>query len=168
MSKGYNKPKTEHVEKVAPIDVVCSSGISVRTKPISVKLLELFDLNHKSPEPPMMDAEAAGGVIEQVPNPDDPEYQEILKEWNRNTTSEFISLILDFGTDIELPEDDSWIKMLKRTGVKIPDDPDEKRLLYIQTFVMHNFMEDLRIIASAAMRQSGVSEEAVASWVALF
>lgn len=148
--------------------VTCSSGIILGTRPISVKVLELFDMNHRGPEPPMIEATTVGGVIEMVPNPDDLTYQEVMKAHNKKTTDDFLAMILDLGVDYQLPEDTSWIRTLSRAGVSVPDDPDLQRLLYIQAFVMTNFLEDLRSIASSVLRQSGVSEEAIASWTDLF
>lgn len=148
--------------------VMCSSGIEVVTRPVSVKLLELFERNHQAPEPPMMEAGAVGGVVELIPNPEDADYQITLQAFNKKSTDDFLSMILELGVDIELPEDESWAKRLRRMGVAVPDDEDEKRLLYVQTIVMQDFLNDLQLIAAAVLRQSGVTEEAISSWVALF
>lgn len=148
--------------------VTCSSGVSLGTRPISVKVLEWFDLSHQKPEPPMVEATTIGGETEMVPNPDDAVYKELLAGFNRKSTDDFLAMILDLGVDFQPPEDTGWVRTLKRAGVSVPDDPDEQRLMYIQTFVMLDFLEDLRSITSAVLRQSGVSEEAIASWTNLF
>lgn len=150
------------------VAVVCSSGEALHTKPISIKLLEQFDLSHKEPDPPMVEAEAAGGTKELIPNPDDPAYQKMLDAYRRRTGDEFMSLILDLGLEFEMPNDNRWEKSLRRAGICVPDDPDDKRLLYLQSFVMTNFMTDFQAIAASVLRQSGVSEEAIDSWTALF
>lgn len=149
-------------------EVECSSGIKVLTKPISIKLLEMFELSHQSPEPPMIEAQIVGGDTEMVPNPDDPEYQETLRQYNQKTTDDFLAMIIDYGVELDLPKDDSWIRRMRRMGVDVPDDPDEARLLYVQTIVMSNFVADLQVITAAVLKQSGVSEEAIQSWVDLF
>jgi hypothetical protein len=148
--------------------VTCSSGIEVLTRPVSVKLLELFELNHQAPEPPTMEADVVGGGVELIPKPDDAAYQSDLQAFNKKSTDDFLSMILELGVDIELPDDESWAKRLKRMGVAIPDDEDEKRLLYIQTIIMQDFLNDLQLIAASVLRQSGVTEEAISSWVSLF
>lgn len=147
--------------------IVTSSGEEVTIRPISVKLLEMFDASHNAPEPPMMEAQSLGGP-EQVPDNDNPEYQAALAAYNKRSSDEFITMILDLGVDLEMPEDGAWKRQLKRMGVALPDDPDEQRLIYIQTFLMPAFTDDLRDITAAVLRLSGVSEEAIASWTALF
>lgn len=148
--------------------VTCSSGITVTTKPVSVRLLELFQLSHLEPEPPMVEAVIVGGDTELIPNPEDPAYLELKAEFNKRATDDFLNLIFEFGVDLDLPEDDSWERKLKRIGMTIPEDPDDKRLFYIQTIVMPDFVSDLANISASVLRQSGVDEEAINSWMALF
>lgn len=151
-----------------PNVVVTSAGVEVAVKAISAKLLEMFDASHVQPEPPLMEAEAIGGLKEMVPNPDDPAYQKELREWTQKASEDFVNMILDMGTDISLPEDDSWKRKLKRAGIVLPDDEDELRLAYMQAILMPSFKDDLRDITAAVLRLSGASEEAIASWVELF
>lgn len=148
--------------------VTCSSGVQVRIKPVSVKLLEQFDISHRAPEPPMVEADVIGGGKDLVPNPEDAEYQAVIAAHNRQTGDDFTAMILDMGVELDLPTDDAWKRKLKRIGVCVPEDPDEQRLLWIQTIVMPDFMGDLKQIVAAVLKLSGVNEEAIDSWVALF
>lgn len=159
----------QHRNDPAPSNTVTTSaGAVVAVKPISAKLLEMFDLSHKAPEPPMVAAVAIGGSEELVPNPDDSEYQAALHEYNMRATEDFVNMILDLGTDVSLPSDGAWQKRVSRLGVSLPSDPDELRLVYIQIVLMPNYTSDLRDITAAVLRLSGVNEEAIASWVELF
>lgn len=148
--------------------VTTSSGAEIEIKPISAKVLEMFDASHVAPEPPMVEAEAIGGLKEMVADPNDAAYQVELLGYNRKASNDFINMILDLGTDIQLPEDTSWMRQLKRAGIALPDDPDDLRLVYIQTMLMPSYKDDLRDITAAVLRMSGASEEAISSWVELF
>lgn len=151
------------------VPVVCSSGIEVIVKPISLKLLERFDLEHQEPKPPMIEVEAIGGVKEMVENEEDPEYLERLEEYNSKTITDLLNLLVDFAIEeIELPEGDRWLKMLDRAGILVSDDEDDKIHAYVNYIVMEDTLGDLKMIISQSFMLSGVSEEAISSWMDLF
>lgn len=150
------------------VKVMVSSGIELATRPVSTKMLELFQLSHVQPEPPMREAAVAGGGVELVPDEEDEAYKARLAEFNRVAGNEFITMILDMGVELPEPNDNTWVKRLMRMGVIVPDDPDERKLVWVQTFLMPDYLNDLKELTAAILRQSGVSEEAVDSWVDLF
>lgn len=141
--------------------VTCSSGVTVRIRPISLKLLEQFDLNHVAPEPPMIEAQTIGGLTEMVPDLDDPAYKLALDAHSKKTGDDLINMLTDLGLDVELPADNSWMRSLKRCGIAVPDDPDDQRLLYIQTVMMPDFTNDFKMVAQAVLALSGAPEEAI-------
>lgn len=147
--------------------VTLTSGVVVRIKPISLRLLQQFDLTHKQPKPPLVKSTATiGGAEEMVEDPDDPAYKQQLSEFTDKSTDDFMYLMTSFGTDVALPEDTSWIKRLERLGIII--DPVDLPGSYLQYVLMEDFTEDLRLLTMGIMRISGVSEEAISSWMETF
>jgi hypothetical protein len=148
--------------------VVCSSGIEVIVKPISLRLLERFDLEHQEPKAPMIEVEAIGGVEEMVEDEEDPEYLEQMEEYSSETINDLLNLLVDFAIDIELPEGNHWLKKLNRAGIEVTDDEDDKIHAYVNYIVMEDTLGDLKKIISQSFMLSGVSEEAISSWMDLF
>jgi len=146
--------------------ITCSSGIQVRVRPVSLRLLEQYDKSHIAPEPPTIDVEAAGGVMESVPNDSDPEYQRQVKAFQAKSTDDMLRLLMTFGLSVDLPADEQWIDDLEYAGIKV----DRKHLLnaYLEYIVMSSYVADLSKLMSAVMRTSGVAEEDIAAWQKLF
>lgn len=148
--------------------VTLQSGAEIKVKPVSARLLEQFDKNHKKllPIPPMREAQVAGGGTEQVPDYDDPEYQTQLAEYNARSTNDMLNLLVEFGLDVTLPDDDTWLRQLQKVGVTV--ELADYKSAYVQYILMSDYIEDVKTITREVMVASGVSEEAIKDWAELF
>ena len=148
------------------IEVTCSSGIDVMVVPLPLLLLEKFDLAHQEPIPPQMEVEIAGGAKETVDDLEDPDYVEELADYEKTAVDDLMNLVVLFGMEFDMPDDDGWKHKLSLVGVPIPDGEDE--VSYAKCFIMRDTLSDLRKIVSTSLMLSGVDEEAIQSWVDLF
>jgi hypothetical protein len=146
--------------------VTLSSGDVVKVRPISVRLLEQYDRAHVEPVPPMRNAEAIGGVIEQLPDYDDPDYKQRKRAYDERATSDMMEMLIEFGMDVELPADDSWVRKLAKVGIEV--DNDNLKSTYIQCILMTDFLVDIKVIVKEILTLSGVTEEAISSWANMF
>lgn len=146
--------------------VVLSSGTSVTVKSVSARLLEQFDRSHKEPAPPLRQAEAIGGVIEQVPDYENPEYQMIKQAHDEKSISDLMALLIEFGIELDLPTDDAWVRSLAKAGIVV--EQDDLKSAYVQYILMNDFISDLKLIIKEILTLSGVTEEAIDSWAGMF
>lgn len=149
-------------------------------------LLDRFYASHSEPAPPTYEVQALGGRVEYHPLTDVQdrsslsdderaqiaEYEKRLLQYNDKTTGEFINLILRRGVDIGI-DGDGWAKEQKESfGIDVPDDPDKRKLHYINTEVLYGnpdeVKEDILEIISGVMVASGIDKERVAELQAIF
>jgi len=108
------------------------------------------------------------------PNPNDPDYLKALAQWEENMTDKLTdaSILMSVSVD-KLPdgfpkvEDESWAKKLELLGIDIPDNPDERFLLWVKCCAAPT-AEDIYSLFLACARKIGVPEEDVADSSALF
>lgn len=85
--------------------------------------------------------------IDTLTVPDDPQqtalnhalwaqYQKDSAELEAHLTEVQFRLFITFGVECEMPEDETWVRQTRAMGIKVPDDPDERRFLYIWTFLL--------------------------------
>ncbi len=146
--------------------VTLSSGAVVLVKPISARLLEQYDKFHKMPEPPMREAETIGGGKEFVPDTEDVDYQKALAKYNVKASNDMMHMLVSFGMEVTLPDDEIWLAKLRHAGIEVAD--DERESAYIQMILMEDFMADLKLVAREILSMSGVTEEVIQSWQSLF
>ena len=143
-----------------------SGGQKVKLVPISLMLLESFDKNHIPPDPPKRKILVAGDVEEEIYDPDDEGYQRLLDLHNAKATHDFLALICNFGIELDLPDNDKWMRQLEAAGVEFDQDLPESA--YVQYVCMRKFQDDLKRVTAVILRISGVGEEAIQSWVEMF
>jgi len=143
-----------------------SGGQKVNLIPISLMLLEQFDKSHIPPDPPKRKITVAGDVEEEIYDPDDEGYQRVLEIHNAKATHDFMELICNFGMELELPDDDKWMRQLTAAGIEFDKDLPESA--YVQYKCMRMFQDDLKRMTEVILRISGVGEEAIQSWVEMF
>lgn len=142
--------------------VILSTGVRAKITPVSGSLIEEVTSRFKPPKVPMWlnpDKER------EEPNPNDPEYQEALREATRAQAVAANDTLVMLGVELvdPLPEDDIWIKKLKFLGIEVDaDDPFQVEFAY------------KKYVACAAIdlieigRRTGINEEAIAEAVAAF
>lgn len=76
-----------------------------------------------------------------------------------------VKFMLTWAVDFEMPQEDSWQRLLKAAGVEIPTDPDELRFTYLWYYLLTP-VEVSQIIAELQLVAYGkaVKEEDVTSF----
>jgi len=99
-------------------------------------------------EPPTFQLKTVAGEIQEFQltdknlEPEDPDealrrqlswakYQDALAELSAAQATARTKFMLTWGVSVKLPEDETWIKMLRAGGIDVPDDEDERRYLYL-------------------------------------
>lgn len=149
-----------------------STGITVITKPIDYVYISAIGNSVELPEKPTYTVRTSRGREEQYPLDDkvveqSPEFKEVWQKWKidmgtalqqqgRLTTR---AMFLD-GTEPEDPNwyDEKWERRMKQIGFKLPDDPTDLWLLYLETGI--NSVEAAEL-TMAIMRLTTLPEEAI-------
>lgn len=114
-------------------------------------------------------------------NPDDPDWQQALKDNGARATKAITQLVLGMGTEVVsvpdgyvMPDNDAWVENVRRadkfTGVETPLDLDDKDLRYIcwlQFYALDN-NTDLQLAGLLPQFLAGPSEVEIAQAVDAF
>jgi len=155
-----------------PTEFEASTGIVVKIKPVSRFLIDSLIASKPQFTPPTYEVTTAAGNVE-VHYHDDKSietaseeekkiYTDALlfqkqadTEYNKN----FFNLMMLYGADLKLPEDDRWMRKQKKLGIRIPEDEDDLFLHYITTEIF-SLEEDATDFVAAVLAASGASKEA--------
>lgn len=154
-----------------PNTFVLSSGIEVELLPIDY--IEINDIveSVQIPEKPTYETRTSRGRVEHHPLDDkvveqSPEYKEVWQQWKvdysnalREQSKRSTRAIFLDGTVV--PEDwydAKWERRMKLIGYKLPDDPEERWLLYLETGINKTEAAELVI---AIMRLTTLPEEVI-------
>jgi len=155
-----------------------STGITVGLKPIAPNYIERIRQQIDWPEPPSYEVPVLGGGTERVYYTDkNVETDEEKAAWAEFEQKRDAANILFFQKRsqaiirrcvvIDLPEDDSWERLQEQDGIEIPQDPELKRIHYIETEVIGS-NTDVFAIANIAERLARFDEEDYAQAMAFF
>lgn len=116
-----------------PLVVTLSNGVQVNIKPVPPYLIDRIRGTVTTPKPPTIEVKTAWGGTEEWPNENDLAYKAALeaaqeKQAEKLWRAEFILGIAD-----EPPPDEEWTKTLTMFDIEIPEDPKEKKLLWVET-----------------------------------
>lgn len=181
MAKGYKKQTfvmasdngKEPVERF-----VTSTGVELLIHGVPQLLLEKVRSSVKMPDPPTYTAKTVAGDEETHFHDETTlESDEDRKAWSAYLADKaskdaelrerMVRVILMRGTDVTLPEDESWKDLQRFIGVEVPDDPLELKYHYIQTEAVGG-AQDLALIMEKVMEKTGIPEEALAEAKASF
>jgi hypothetical protein len=170
MSDDYNGTITAAVaEAEIPSEsatlVHLSSGVILKTKPVSILLLQNVLLRFPQPEIPVIFDDIRG---ESIKNPNHPHYVEQVKHNELEKTNAVIDVAAAFGTDVEFApdsmpklEDDVWLDDLAYFGIDVADSPRARYLAWLKFFAIVNTDDFNKIATSFSVVVEG-SEEGVA------
>lgn len=161
--------KRKQAEK--PDTFPLSSGIEVKLNVIDyVAISDIVD-SVEIPEKPTYTTRTVSGREEKFPLDDEvveqsPEYAEVWKEWKINYSNALReqskrsarAIFLDGTTPPEDWYDAKWERRMKLIGYKLPTDPDERWLLYLETGIGKEEAAELVI---AVMRLTTLPEEVI-------
>lgn len=188
MTKGYKSSNLAKVEKMISSKnpeefneenfrgYKNSKGIDVILVPIAPYLIELASSTIEIPEAPTYTVETIDGGIEifhhdqtSVDQSDDEtkkkwfEYQAAVKEADRKASEILMNIIMVEGIKLDsIPDEERWIKRQKLMGIPIPDDYEEKLLMYKKTQILAS-PEDIENVTRIVIELTMVSKEEVAS-----
>jgi hypothetical protein len=163
------------MEKIKPerLSFYTDSGLEVEFEPVSPLVLEeieaAIEAEHRAAgwpiDPPTYEAELAGGGTQTfdhdettLRNDEEREawrlHKEALTAMAAEQSRRRAEMIL-FALKVELPEDDTWVRRLKRMGLQIPEDPDDRLIFYIERFVIrtpNDLMTAMTEVIGASLR----------------
>lgn len=163
-----------------------SRGITIKLAPLSPLLIEKMKLGVDRdigvPKKPTYETIVGTGEnittqeiehdeksIEETPQ-DKPKwdaYVAHVKKHEAELNARFLRAVKMMVVRFDMPEDDGWIEIQKMIGVDVPDDPDERRIHYLDTEILGD-PQDLFEIATRATMAGGLDKESRAAAIALF
>ena len=192
MAKGYkNNPQLAKLEIESTNhrgkEFTTSTGVTVRIIGLNQKLYDGVRSSIEFPEVPMYEAPIGSGkeielhpinqTVLDDPSLTDEEREELEIAWEEYTrdlreaelelNQRVVSMILLKGIQVDMPDDDEWIKEQEFLGIEIPKNFVERKLHWIDTEVIATY-EDLLTIMELVMDQTGIPSEALAEAKKLF
>ena len=71
-----------------------------------------------------------------------------------------MNIILIEGVELPIQDEDKWVKRQKLMGITVPDDEEERSLMYKKQNVIGN-TQDIELVTRKVMELTGVSREEV-------
>lgn len=141
-------------------------------------LLDKLQAAHKMPEPPTYEVSTATGIKESHPldekSANTPEEKEQLTQYQIKLAAaqlEYyranVRLNLMYGVEVEMPQDDLWVKRQEFFGMKVPSEPLEREMYWRET-ELYGSAQDLHNILLGVSRASGTDEETLAAMAESF
>jgi hypothetical protein len=88
-------------------------------------------------------------------------YQETLQKFTAEDGEIMASYVYDESlAELQLPTDTAWEERQRKRHIKIPEDPHEKRLHYINTVVLKSKADQLDLLSTIAAVSMGIVKEA--------
>ena len=150
-----------------------SKGVTLRLKPVSQFKIDTLRTSKEEIPAPVYEATTVGG--DKLNYPLDEEIarnQGRLPEWNAylekkkvfdaDHAKKFMELMIWEGVDVDVPDCDSeWQKSSDYFGIKVPENPIERKLFYVYNELLGT-PEDIGELISQIFSVSQIDEEAVA------
>jgi len=154
---------TTYVDNTRRREYTSARGITVTFLPLPPTIVEQIEVIYAQevprPEPPTYTEFALGGIeVVQAHNETtikgDPEaevafdaYKKALAAWTDEVNTRLARYVQVNCVDFDLPESDDWIKRQEYAGLKVPDDPFDRRLYYLRTEFVGSQDDALNVLA---------------------
>lgn len=146
-----------------------STGVTIQLKPIAPNYLERIRQQIEWPKPPTYEVEVLGGAKETIYHTDKSVSTDEEKaawaafEAKRDAANiEYFTrrskAVIRRCVVVDLPADDTWVKLQEQDGIDIPTDPEMRRQHYIETEVIGNHT-DVFAIANIVEKLSRFNQE---------
>jgi len=146
-------------------DITLSSGVVVRAKKVPPMYLITVMTRNPSPKPPIVFIKDMGRNME---NPDDPNYIERVRAWERENNTAILDALIVLGTSLvsvpkgtPRPEKDDWLNIIKTLDMPMQPENESWRYLTWMKLIAATEEKDLTLIQEAVGRLSGISEKDV-------
>lgn len=159
------------------------NGVVIRCEPFPQSYIQALDEAMPRPQPPIVHiAGQAGKADRDEENPDDPSYQQALREWNAIYHEARAKLVMAMGLSLDecpdhvcRPEADEWIETIRRAEkfthkpIDLGDlaDPDMRFIAWLRYYATDN-ETDLGILLSLPQWISGLRNDEVANALEAF
>lgn len=143
-----------------------SSGVTVVVIPFPPGLLQRINSDHPDPTPPKKTIKVLDGT-EEVDNLTDPGH---LAEKDRISTERNALLgeaVIELCVEVDLTKYAKEITKLEKFTSPYPDDPDERRMRFLQEFALRT-KGDYEGVITSAITQIAISDEEVKERIASF
>jgi len=157
MSK--KKRKVESKPDDNPLVVVLSNGARVNIKPVPPYLIDRIRDTVPLPKPPMVEIKTAWGGTEEWPHENDAEYKAALKLAEEKQADKLWKAEFLLGIADDPPPDEEWTENLTRFGIEIPEDPQEKKLLWVETVLIAKGTDAWKLIYAIRSAARPTKEE---------
>jgi len=150
---------------------VNSRGMKIKLRPLPPYLVQIATESIVRPEIPTYSIKTESGDIEthqhdekSISQSNDEEklkwaeYIEETKKVNVKISTLMIDIVLMEGIDAQIENEQRWIKRQQLMGITVPEDPEEKLLMYKKTCIIST-PEDIAEITRKVMSLTGVSTE---------
>jgi len=162
--KGARKSKTQNLDgQGGPVEYRLVSGKTIKVYPVSSRLVQAIEERYVIPEPPVREIPTIDGDVEKVPNPNDPDYQELVVELNEGRGEAIFRLIASQAlVDIQVSPDDDWVGELQWIDPtwEPPDDLRQLKIDYLQYWLIPS-RQDWEIIMFLAIVSTALAKEDV-------
>ncbi|MHC4710893.1 MAG: hypothetical protein ACYTA3_10890 [Planctomycetota bacterium] len=143
------------IEEELSSELTLSSGVAVTILPFPSQLYPKLNARalaeHPDPEPPMKTVEVVDGT-EEVPDEENEEYQEALREARNARQSLLLEAILDFCVEVDMDQWGDELARLERYVGEMPKDPVDRKIEFLNQFAMRT-RGDYELVATTATAQ---------------
>ena len=151
-----------------------SKGATIELRPVSQFKIDTLKASKAEIEAPTYTVPIVGGGSQEVLlDAVSAKNKDRLDEWNAYTEArakaeadyakKFLELMIWDGTEITVPNGDSeWHISNEHFGIKVPDDPIERKLFYVYNELLGT-PEDIGNLIAEIFSVSSIDEEAVAT-----
>ena len=129
-----------------PYVVTLSNGARVNIKPVPPYLIDRIRRTVTLPKPPVIEVKTAWGGSEEWINESDPAYKEALALAEEEQADKLWKAEFILGIEDEPPPDEEWTGNLTMFGVEIPEDPKERKLLWVETVLIAKGIDAWKLI----------------------
>ena len=164
VSPASDRKKVIDDEKVLVRTKMLSTGIEATIKPVGATLIDDIVSSVPAPKVPMWHNPDKDRDEE---NPNDPQYLEEVAKANKLQATRAMEALLVFGVDVDVPEDNEWLKKLrymeKRGALSLDgydvDDPLDRELVY-KKYIAVGTKDLIEIGMMAGLNQKDVDQAA--------
>jgi hypothetical protein len=178
MSKGYkdsnlNKLSNALRSEVKEVEFVNSRGLKLKLHALSPYLVQMATESVEKPSVPTYTITTADGSEEthfhdeeSIAQSSDEEkkkwetYKKGIQEAEAKASEILLNIILIEGVELPIQDEDKWVKRQKLMGITVPDDEEERSLMYKKQNVIGN-TQDIELVTRKVMELTGVSREEV-------
>lgn len=141
-----------------PNVVTLSSGVQVNIRPVPPYIIGRIRKTISEPKPPIVTVKTAWGGEEQWANKEDPTYKKALAEAEELQAAKVWKAQFILGVADDPPDDGDWLDMLEAFGIEVPDDPKERKLLWIESICLKE-TDVLRLVGAIGQLGRPTKEE---------